>query len=152
MRPTTVIAQLLESPAHRQAEVLRLTLKRVNQKVALGIRPTLHEQELLAECYIRLHSKPKLTVQHAPGDSAVTVKRSMRIGPVFEAIKAYGPMLKDAHSKTKARTKLVGVIDPLTAANWAKEVGAAPGTQEFAAFARKRIVHDNDFRKFKVGG
>lgn len=50
-----------------------------------------------------------------------------------------------------AATRYVGSVDGLTAENWARECGAAVGTAEFAAYAKKKMM-DGDNAKFLVKG
>lgn len=53
--------------------------------------------------------------------------------------------------KGPAATRYVGSVDGLTAENWSRECGAAVGTPEFAAYAKKKLL-DGDNAKFRVKG
>lgn len=51
----------------------------------------------------------------------------------------------------QAATRYVGSVDGLTAENWSRECGAAIGTPEFAAYAKRKLL-DGDNAKFRVKG
>jgi len=54
------------------------------------------------------------------------------------------------HAKnTVAGARYLGSIDSITAANWAKECGAAIGSAEFNAYA-KRQLNSGEYSKFKA--
>lgn len=44
-------------------------------------------------------------------------------------------------------TRYLGSIDPITAAQWAKESGLKIGTKEFAKYAKRKLA-DSDYRRF----
>jgi len=69
----------------------------------------------------------------------------------MQAMKDYGDILKGQHKKvSNTGTRLVGGVDPLTAAMWAKDTGLRVGTPEFAAYAIKKL-ESNEWSKFRVG-
>ena len=80
----------------------------------------------------------------------VTVTKSVDAEPIMEAMKDYGDII-DKKKTGAAGAKLVGSIDPITAAIWRKECGAGIGTREFAKYAMKKLA-DPDFRRFRLGG
>lgn len=111
---------------------------------------TVRENEFLAECRRRFYAKPKETIS-VDSDGRVIVRRSNDAEPVIQAMKAYGDLLGNKRNDRCAGAKMIGGLDPITAANWAKETGLKVGTKEFAQFATKRIRDDIDYRKFRVG-
>lgn len=73
--------------------------------------------------------------------------RSQEVDSVFDGVKMVGEV-ENATRDTNGRLYL-GSIDPITAANWARECGAAIGTKEFAQFAKKKLM-SNEFSKFRA--
>lgn len=119
-------------------------------KKAQGMRLSLAEGELLAECWRRLNAKPKETIK-LDSDGRVIVTRSNDAEPIIKAMKEYADIIGPRRNDRVAGAKLVGGLDPITATNWAKETGLKIGTKEFAKFAATRIRDDIDYRRFRVG-
>ena len=131
------------------AQKLRLLLAAALYKEAEGTPLTLKEESLLAELYRRKHEKARETTT-VDVDGTVRISKTIDAEPIMEAVKAYGDFV-DRHTQNKRAQRYVGSLDPLNAARWMKESGFAVGTKQFAAFAMKRIKHDIDYRKFRVG-
>jgi len=108
------------------------------------------EQEFLAELRRRYYAKPKETIS-LDSDGRVIVRRSNDVEPIMKAMKAYGDILGTKRNDRVAGAKMIGGIDPITAANWAQETGLKIGTKPFAQFAKQRIQNDIDYRFFRVG-
>jgi hypothetical protein len=83
-------------------------------------------------------------------NGVIHVNKTIDAEPIMEAMKAYGDFI-DRHTQHNRAQRIVGSLDPLTAYNWMKETGLKVGTKEFAQFAIKRIKHDSDYRRFRVG-
>lgn len=77
----------------------------------------------------------------------LTFERSMDAEPLFGAIKANGELVNP--TRDKSGRLYLGSIDPITAANWAKECGHAIGTKPFAAYAKKKLM-SGEYAKFKA--
>jgi hypothetical protein len=107
------------------------------------------EDNLLAECQRVYHQKPQEKV-HLDTDGTIRIVKSVDAEPIMDAMKAYGDIIQK-HQRGAAGAKMIGSIDPITAAIWRKECGAGIGTKEFAAYAKKKLA-DSDFRRFRVGG
>lgn len=108
------------------------------------------EDELLAECHRRYYSKPTERVSFG-SDGSVSFHKQVDVEPLMDVMKHYGDVIRP-HQKTAAGAKMVGAIDPITAAIWQKETGLRIGTKEFGQYARKKLLHDTDYRRFRVGG
>jgi hypothetical protein len=134
----------------KQARMLKLTLALIKQKLASGVSLTVVEEELLAECRRRYYAKPKER-QWVDAEGRVHIQRSVDAEPIISAMKDYADIIGKKRNDRMAGAKMIGAIDPITAANWAKETGLKIGTKEFAAFAKKRINGDIDFRHFRLG-
>lgn len=83
----------------------------------------------------------------ASQDGLVHSETTMRVDPIFNGVKLRGEVVNPERSKT-GRLYL-GSVDPLTAQNWAKECGAAVGTKEFAAYAKKKL-QSGEFNNYKA--
>lgn len=114
----------------------------------LPLTPT--QENLLAECQRVLHMKPQESTHLDHNTGIIHVKRSVDAEPVMQAMKDYGDIIDRSKSRV-AGTKMIGSIDPVTAAIWRKECGAGIGTREFAAYAKKKLA-DADFKRFRFGG
>jgi len=149
--PTTLAeAEATERLEQREtAEKLKIILAKAEAAVAQGLPLTVKEEQLLAELYRRRYLKPReaVTVDSA---GAVHVNKTVDAEPVMDAMKAYGDFI-DKYSTRKAAQRIVGSIDPITAANWAKESKTKIGSKEFVNFCMKRIKNDIDYRRFRVG-
>lgn len=84
-------------------------------------------------------------------DGRVHITRSVDASPVIDAMKDYADIIGHKRNDKMAGAKMIGAIDPITAANWSKETGLKVGTKEFAQFAKKRIQNDNEYRGFRFG-
>jgi hypothetical protein len=118
-------------------------------KEAQGLRLTPTEENLIAELdrFKNEKRREKMTVD---ADGTVRIVKTIDAEPIMEAVKAYGDFI-DKHTQKNRAQRIVGAIDPVTAYNWMKETGLKIGTKEFAQFAMKRIKHDSEYRKFRVG-
>lgn len=133
-----------------RAEKLKLILARLERAVAHGLPLSPDEENLLAELERRKYMNPRESI-HVDSDGTVRVNKAVNVEPVMEAMKAYGDFI-DRYSSRKRAQRMVGALDPLTAANWARESGTKIGTKEFAKFCMQRIKNDIDYRGFRVGG
>ena len=76
--------------------------------------------------------------------NAVEERTSMDVDGVFEGVK----MLNEAAASDRLQSRrYLGSVDILTAEVWAKECGAAVGTKEWAAYAKKKLK-SGDYGKF----
>lgn len=132
-----------------KAQKLKLLLAQIQVKSSRNLPLTPTEENLLAECQRVIHMKPTETVKLDP-DGTIVVKKSVDAEPIFDAMKAYGDLIQK-HKRGVAGARMIGAIDPVTAAIWRKECGAGIGTKEFAAYAKKKLA-DRDFSRFRVGG
>lgn len=82
-------------------------------------------------------------------DGVVRVIRTNNVDNVIQGVKDRSEMLTKASGKNVAGSRYLGSIDPVTGAIWAKECGAAIGTKEFAAYAKKKL-QSNEFLKFRA--
>lgn len=94
--------------------------------------------------------KPREQVTVDPNTGVIHVSKTVDAEPVMDAMKAYGDIIGTSKSRV-AGAKMIGSIDPITAAIWRKECGAGIGTKEFAKYAKKKLA-DPDYRRFRVGG
>lgn len=133
------------------ARKLRLILASVGRKKEQGLALTPDEEELMAELYrIRtVRERNKVTVDRTTG--AVTFTKTIDTEPMLQVIADYDQLL-DKHQRKALDKQPIGSLDEVTVANWAKEWGVKPYTREFNGLAAKRILHDRDFYKFKIGG
>ncbi len=77
----------------------------------------------------------------------MTATRSVEADTIFDGVKMVGEVenaTRDRHGRL-----YLGSIDPITAANWAKECGHAIGTRGFADFAKKKLM-SGEFSKFRA--
>tara|TARA_R110000823_G_scaffold5692_4_gene22448 strand:- start:2592 stop:3122 length:531 start_codon:yes stop_codon:yes gene_type:complete len=142
--------QLMAMTQQKQARMLRLTLELVRQKREQGLALTVAESELLAECQRRFYGK-HTERRYVDANGSVHVEKTMDASPIMQAMKDYGDILGTKRNENMAGARMVGGLDPYTAANWAKETGLKIGTKEYAQFAMKRIKEDSLYRKFRVG-
>lgn len=131
------------------AQKLRLILAQAELKDEQGLPLTAKEEELLAELYRRRYERRRER-SFFDSDGTLHIQKTIDAEPIMEAMKSYGDFI-DRHSQRKMSQRIVGSLDPFTALAWSKECGAKVGTQEFAQFAMKRIKHDIDYRRFRVG-
>jgi hypothetical protein len=92
----------------------------------------------------RLNRKEQV---HVDNDGTVRIHKTLDAEPIIEAVRMSSE-IETPHRNNRGMLHL-GSIDPLTAANWARESGAAIGTKEFAAYAKKKL-QSGDFAHFKV--
>lgn len=123
----------------------------MRRKLDQGLPLSVAESELLAECRRRYHSKEKVSYK-VDANGCVHVTKTVDAEPIMNAMKAYGDIIGvNKRNDNLAGASLIGGIDPVTAANWAKETGLKIGTKEYAQFAKNRIKNDIDYRRFRVG-
>ena len=148
-KQSTLIPMTAQQREVASAQKLRLILARAEVKVAQGLPLSVQEEDLVARLDAMRYEKRRESIS-VDASGTVHVKTSIDAEPVMEAIKAYGDFI-DRTSRSKTGHAMVGAIDPVTAANWMRETGLKIGTREFAQFAIKRIKHDSEYRKFRVG-
>jgi len=150
--PTTLspILRLERMTKMKQAKMLALTLALVKQKLDAGVSLSLVENELLAECRRRYHSKER-EVKTVDASGRIHITRTVDAEPIINAMKDYADIIGHKRNDKMAGAKMIGAIDPITAINWSKETGLKVGTRAFAQFAKKRINGDIDYRGFRFG-
>lgn len=94
--------------------------------------------------------KPSEKITVDPATGAIHVSRTVDAEPIMQAMKDYGDVIGKGRGRV-AGAKMIGAIDPVTAAIWRKECGAGIGTKEFAAYVKKKLA-DPDFKRFRFGG
>lgn len=139
---------LVRDPQQEKAQKLRLMLARITVKLNRKLPLTPVEENLLAECWRVQYLKPTETVRF-DADGRIHFVKSQDVEPIMDAMKDYKDVIGRERNKNGA--KLVGSIDTLTAANWARESKTKIGTKEFAQYAKKKL-QDRDFRRFAAGG
>lgn len=127
-----------------------MLLARALVKSEQGLPLTAKEEDLIAELHRRKHENRRERM-YVDGDGTVHIRKTIDAEPILQAVKAYGDFI-DTHTQRHRAQRMIGAIDPLTAATWAKETGLRIGTKEFAKFASNRIKNDIDYRRFRVGG
>lgn len=81
---------------------------------------------------------------------AMTVVRTARVDPVFEHVRYYSDRQNTVAPAERSKLGVyLGSIDGITAAQWAKECGAAIGTREFAAYAKKKLMSP-DWQRYRA--
>lgn len=133
----------------QQASKLRLLLAKISVKYDQGLPLTVAEEELLAACHHRMHLAQTETTTF-DADGTMHIKHTLNAEPVMEAMKAYGDIVSGSRSRV-AGAKMVGALDPITAAQWAKETGIKLHTKEFVQYVVNRLKTDRDYSKFRVG-
>jgi hypothetical protein len=118
-------------------------------KLAKNLPLTVQEQELLAECDRQRYLRPQEKT-YFDADGTIRIERTVDAEPIMQAMKDYGDVIDRSKSRV-AGARMIGSIDPITAAIWRKECGAGIGTREFAKYAKKKLA-DPDFRRFRFGG
>ena len=122
----------------------------MKQKRQSGVPLTVAENELLAECRRRYYSKEKI-VTKVDANGSIHITKTIDAEPIINAMKDYADIIGHKRNDNMAGAKMIGAVDPLTAANWAKETGLKVGTKEFAQFAKRRIQNDSEYRGFRFG-
>lgn len=145
MLPLMTKAQRTRENAQR----LRLILSSAVAKDEAGLPLTAKEEELISELYRRRYERRRERA-FFDADGTLHIQKTIDVEPIMEAMKSYGDFI-DKYTQRKQSQRIVGSLDPFTALTWSKECGAKVGTQEFAQFAMKRIKHDIDYRRFRVG-
>lgn len=77
------------------------------------------------------------------------ITRTVEVDAIFSALNDYRDILSRNAKNRAVNGRLIGCIDPITAANWRKECGAGVGTKEFAQYAKKKL-NDRDYSKFRM--
>jgi len=80
-------------------------------------------------------------------DGKVHFKKSLEADEMVRAISGYGELVNPR--RNKAGRLYLGSIDPITAANWARESGTKIGTKEFVAYAKKKLL-SGEFAKYQA--
>lgn len=132
-----------------QAQKLKLLLAAVAVKLARKQPLTANEENLLAECQRVRYMQPTETTSF-DADGNMHISKTLDAEPIMQAMKDYGDII-DSKQTNASGAKMIGAIDPITAAIWRKECGAGIGTREFAKYAKKKLA-DPDFKRFRFGG
>ena len=122
-----------------------MNLQMILQKAALGLKLTGAENRLY-EHHLDAQLQKRETIKLA-ADGTMVIKRSLNAEPIMEAVKMSSDI--EAPVRNDRGMLHLGSIDPYTAQNWAKECGAAIGTKEFAAYAKKKL-QSGEFSRFTV--
>jgi hypothetical protein len=117
----------------------------VLQKAALNLKLSGRENQLY-EAYLLRQEKRTETVGF-DSDGRLIIKKTLDAEPIIQAVSMSSEI--ETPSRNNRGMLHLGSIDRLTAANWARECGAAIGTKEFAAYAKKKL-QSGDFAKFAV--
>lgn len=131
--------------AFTKQQKLQQSLSLINKKLGAGIPLTPEEHRLASEVERVQRLKLKLEFRHE--DGKMHVRRTGDADPVFAHVRHLSQLHAEtpSHKKTK---KFLGSIDPITAAQFRKEVGAGVGTQEFQDYALKKL--NTTHTKFKA--
>ena len=119
---------------------------RIRKKLSLYQELTANEENLLAEMHRQHLMKPKEEVLIDGTDIVVTKEHDIEM--MLQGIKERGEVMSK-YFRGPAGSKWIGSIDTITGSIWAKECGAAIGTKEFAAYAKKKLM-DPDYKKFRA--
>lgn len=82
-------------------------------------------------------------------DDKLVIRRHQDVQNLLDDNARLASIAPNAHGDAKFR--LAGRVPLVIAEQWAAECKAAIGTQEFAAYAKKKLM-DGDFAKFRVKG
>ena len=82
-------------------------------------------------------------------DGKLHISREQNVSDMLDAIHNIREHLPSAHGDAKARW--VGSIPMVLAEQWCRESGAQIGTQEYAAYV-KRKLSDPDYKKLVIKG
>ena len=123
---------------------LKQKLLTMEQKQKMGIKLTGAETRLLEQVLVKQLFKQRGAEYRE--DGKIKVVKQMDVEPLIHAIPAYAEL----HAQNpSAGRKYTGSIDLYTAQNWSQECGAAVGTKEFAAYAKKKL-DSGEFDKFRA--
>lgn len=118
----------------------------LRQKLALGLPLTGAENRLYEHILETVYGNKKEVREYTP-DGVTVVTTTIDAEPVMDAVKMSSEI--DAPVRNDRGMLHLGSIDAVTARNWAKECGAAIGTKEFAAYAKKKL-QSGEFSRFQV--
>jgi hypothetical protein len=82
-------------------------------------------------------------------DERLIVRRTQDVQPLIDANRALAEVAPSKHGQ--AAWRLAGRIPAVIAELWATECGAGIGTQEFAAYVKRKLM-SGDFAAFRVKG
>ena len=82
-------------------------------------------------------------------DGKVHIVHTEDVQPVLDAAKQQRDMLAELSSNRRAR--YAGTIPGTVARQWSIECGSTPGTPEFAAYAKKKLL-SGDYSKLVIEG
>jgi hypothetical protein len=117
----------------------------VQRKVALGQKLTGAEERLWQT--VTLQQTLNLRQRLVADADQFHIVRTLDAEPIVEAVKALGEIERP---RRDAQGRLhVASVDPLTAANWARECGHAIGTKPFIEYAKKKLM-SGEFAKFRI--
>lgn len=121
------------------------SLTMIKQKMALNLKLKGSELRVWEEYLNAQYRKTESYSLDSNGN--LVVKKSLDAQPIVDAVQ----MSSDIQAPVRNDRGMLhlGSIDQLTANNWAKECGAAVGTKEFAAYAKKKL-QSGEYAKFRV--
>ena len=124
---------------------LESQMEALAKKLEAGQTLTPMEGNILAEIHYRQTAKP--TTRTVVEDGKTHEISTHDIEPLLNAIKDRREAFDASPKRAKNGANYLGSIDVHTAANWAKECGAAVGTKEFTAYAKAKFA-SNEFARF----
>jgi hypothetical protein len=89
--------------------------------------------------------KEKMIVE----DGKLHITKEQNVSPMLDAIHNIREHLPDAHGDAKGRW--VGSIPLVLAEQWCMESGAQIGTQEYAAYVKRKLM-DPDYKRLVIKG
>lgn len=135
----------METFAFTKQQKLQQALRTIKQKLEarLPLTPTEHR----LACELERVERLNLTMEFRAEDGKMHVRRRGNAEPVFDHVRylAERQALRPASKQTK---KFLGSLDPITAAQFRKEVGSGVGTKEFQDYAIKKL--NTTHTKFKA--
>lgn len=135
----------MENFAFNKKQKLLQVLKNIKSKMDLGINLTAEESRLI--CEVERIDRLKLKMDFKSEDGKFHIIRTGDAEPVMDHVKHLSEMQDNVPSHKRSK-RFLGSIDPITAAQFRKEVGAGVGTQEFQEYALKKL--DTTHTRFKV--
>jgi hypothetical protein len=82
-------------------------------------------------------------------DGKLHIQRAQNVSDIIEQNKIEAGLAPSMHGDAKIRK--VGSIPFVVAEQWSRECGAGIGTQEFAAYCKRKLM-DGDFAAFRIKG
>lgn len=135
----------MENFAFTKQQKLKQSLQMIKWKLDRKLPLTSEEHRLV--CEVERLDKLKMRLHFKSEDGKFHITRTADVDPVFEHVRGLSQAHKDAPA-LKRKTKYLGSLDPITAAEFRKNVGAGVGTKEFQEYALKKI--NDTHTKFKA--